>query len=57
MELAASHVLPPKKLVLWDYRFPVILPSHEGTRRTVHPLSGTAAFPPLYLMDEASAPG
>jgi hypothetical protein len=57
MELAAPLAPPPKKLALWDYPFPVILPGHEGTRRTVHPLPGTAAFPPLYLMDEASAPG
>jgi hypothetical protein len=50
-------VLPPEKLVLLDDPFQGILPSHERTRRTVHPLFSTAAFLSLYLMDEASAPG
>src|ERR1700690_963517 len=35
-----------KKLVLMGSPFQDILPSHEGIRRTVHPLSRTAAFLP-----------
>jgi len=49
--------LPPKKLVLLVDPFQGILSSHERTRRTVQCFSHTAAFLPISLMDEASAPG
>jgi hypothetical protein len=37
-------VLAPKKLVLPAIPFPGILPSHEGTRRTVHPFPAPLHF-------------
>jgi hypothetical protein len=56
MELAPVLISLLKKLTLWDYRFPIILATHERTRRTVPPLPAPLIFP-LNLMDEASAPG
>src|SRR5260370_36584202 len=47
MKKADSLSCRRKQLTLFDFPIRGILANHEGTRRTVHRFSGTAACPPL----------